>query len=51
MWRIDPLLGKSLEANYEYSVCYATATSEQRFSKHVPAEMISGLSLGNRPQQ
>jgi hypothetical protein len=41
LWRIDPLLGKDLETN-EYSVL------EQRLGKHVPAERISWLSLGNR---
>jgi hypothetical protein len=47
------LLGKDLETNNDYSRCYAigdkqTDVSEKRLGKHVPAETISDLSVGNR---
>jgi hypothetical protein len=50
---MDPFLGKDLETSNEYSRCYAigeqTAVSEQWLGKHVPAETIPRLSLGNCP--
>jgi hypothetical protein len=38
LWRIDQLLSKNHETSNEYSRCYATGISEQRFGKNVPAE-------------
>jgi hypothetical protein len=46
LWCMGPLMGRDLET-YEYSHCYAIGVSKQRLGKHVLAETIPNLSLGN----